>query len=113
MQRVFKENDIVWRKMPLNEDVSYYRVTEYNQKQDRLGAISLLNGTEGIIETKDLHHYWLQIGDNFIHADDGVVVRIINIRIQGERLVVDVSYLTGTRGTFSISEQFCRSIILL
>ena len=28
MQRVFREDDIVWRKMPMNDDVSYYVVTK-------------------------------------------------------------------------------------
>ena len=112
MQRVFKEGSIVWRKRATG-NISYYKVTKDIIRPDRVSAVSLLNGTEGIIETKELNQYWLQIGDRFIHADDGIMVLIFDIRIQAERLVVDVVYASGTRGTFSISEQFCRSITLL
>jgi hypothetical protein len=110
---VFKEDDIVWRKMPLNDDVSYYRVTENSIRPDRVSAISLENGTEGIIDTNNLQHYWLQVGDRFIHADDGIMVVITDFKMQVGRFCVDVVYASGTRGTFSISEQFCRSITLL
>ena len=113
MQRVFSENDIVWRKMELEEEVSYYRVTGDIIKPDRVSCVSLLNGTEGIIETKNISHYWLQMGDKFTHADDGVMVVITDFRMQVGRFCVDVVYASGTRGTFSISEQFCRSITLL
>ena len=57
--------------------------------------------------------YWLQVGDRFIHADDGVMVVITDFKMQVGRFCVDVVYASGTRGTFSISEQFCRSITLL
>lgn len=112
---MFKEHDIVWRKMPLNDEISYYRVTGDIIRPDRISCVALVNGTEGIIETKDVSHFWLQIGEIITHADedDGVILKITNIRHQGTRLVVDVVYPTGTIGTFSISEQFRRNITLL
>ena len=113
MQRVFREDDIVWRKMPMNDEVSYYVVTKDIIRPDRVSAISLLNGTEGIIDTKELTHFWIQKGDRFIHADDGVMVVVVEFKMRVGRFYVDVVYTSGTRGTFSISEQFCRSITLL
>lgn len=114
MQRVFKENDIVWRKLALNDEVSYYRVTKDIIRPDGVSAISLLNGTEGVIQTSNLKYFWLQIGDKIIHDDENMfILTITNIRVQGSRLVVDVVYPSGNIGTFSISEQFCRSITLL
>lgn len=112
MQRVFKENDIVWRKMPFNGDVSYYRVTEYIQKQDRLSAISLLTGIEGIIEAKDLHHYWLQIGDMFAYRNqESIVVVDMRMNSWGLRdIVLDVIYPSGNSGTITISEEFRQNI---
>lgn len=116
MQRVFKENDIVWRKLALNDEVSYYRVTKDIIRPDIVSAISLLDGTLGVIQTSNLKYFWLQIGDKIIHADeqnDGIVLEVANIRHQGSRLVIDVVYPNRNIGTFSISEQFCRSITLL
>ena len=62
---------------------------------------------------EEVKPYWLQIGDKFIHADDGAMVMIMNFKMQVGRFCVDVAYPSGAMGTFSISEQFCRSITLL
>lgn len=66
-----------------------------------------------VMPQDEVKPYWLQVGDRFIHADDGVMVVITNFKMQVGRFCVDVVYASGTRGTFSISEQFCRSITLL
>ena len=73
------------------------------------------DGLEFPVERQaDVKPYWVQIGDTINHADDGTDVLVItNIRLQGSRIVVDVFYPSGTIGTFSISEQFCRNVTLL
>lgn len=66
-----------------------------------------------VMPQDEVKPYWLQVGDRFIHADDGVMVVVVEFKMQVGRFCVDVVYDSGTRGTFSISEQFCSSITLL
>ena len=120
MQRVFKEDDIVWRKMPMNDEVSYYVVTKDIIRPDRVSAISLLNGTEGIINTKELTHFWIQKGD-FLGVQD-CIVKVLEFRHRmgvGSPFCITIEYIDGGKdkvegiGVFDVDANFMKHIQIL
>ena len=120
MQRVFREDDIVWRKMPMNDEVSYYVVTKDIIRPDRVSAISLLNGTEGIINTKELTHFWIQKGD-FLGVQD-CIVKVLEFRHRigvGSPLCITIEYIDGGKdkvegiGVFDVDANFMKHIQIL